>query len=182
MERLYLKPADLIFVGGESLFSTVVKFFTRRKGEEPTLMHHVAGMSSRTVVHEALTTVKKSFFTEWKKKHSKYQIWRLKPLTEMQRVRIAGYVIDKEGEVYGAWKLLLHAMDGVLGKINGKENYFFRRILRSEKYPICSWLWAYGYFRKMSYTFGSLPNIVSPDDMHDFVKKSPDWECIYSNF
>jgi hypothetical protein len=47
-----------------------------------------------------------------------------------------------------------------------------------DRYPICSWLWAYAYERGAGYAGWGEPNAVSPDCMHDHVIKSDDWEMV----
>jgi len=183
MERIpELKPADLLLVGGDWWVSNLIKYFTRYRGEAPTKVHHVAGMISDSTVEEALLTVKKSSFSQWDSKHNYYQIWRNTYLTEEQRNSISKQVRLYTNNFYGSWKLLLHMFDGILGKIFGKDITFFRTFLFINSYPICSWLWAYAYYDVARYKFDYPPYIVSPDDMHDHVKKSEQWELVYEKW
>ena len=61
-----------------------------------------------------------------------------------------------------------------------KEIFLFRRLLKSEKYPICSWVYAYSVYNAVGYQFNNIrPNWVDPDVMHDEMIRSKDWEIIF---
>ena len=191
MERVpKLKPADLLLVGGDWWVSKLIGYFTQYRGEVPTKIHHVAGMISywhagmisHNQVEEALLKVEKSPFSQWDASHNYYQIWRNTYLTEEQRVNIALQVKSYTNNLYGGWKLWFHMMDGILGKIFGKDIFIFRNFLSVKKYPICSWLWSYAYYDVMLYEFGKPANIVSPDDMHDNMKRSEQWKLLYEKW
>jgi hypothetical protein len=49
----------------------------------------------------------------------------------------------------------------------------FRRLTRSDRYPICSWLVACS-FKKAGKTFGVAPGAASPDDIWDFCTRETD--------
>jgi hypothetical protein len=65
-------------------------------------------------------------------------------------------------------------MDRLIG---GK--YFFRRLGRVKRYPICSFLVADAY-QAYGYDFGVSVYAAQPDDIWDYVTENPDiYEVIY---
>ncbi len=177
-----LKPADLLLVGGDWWISDLIKFFTTYKGETPSKIHHIAGTISRSATMEALLTVERNSFYNWDEKHKYYQVWRNKNLSNEERFKVVNYVKAQAHNFYGFWKLFFHAFDGILGKIYGKDIFWARKVLTTEKYPICSWLWAFAYYYAANISFGKPPNVVSPDDIYDYIKNSDDWYLIYEKW
>lgn len=173
------EPCDLVFVSGNSWLSKLIKFFTRHGGEPPTKITHIAGFDTPSTIIEASLKVKKTDVKKWDKKHKYYEVWRNLNISYEEKTKIVKYVRDYENNFYGWQKLFFHMLDGILGKIFNKEIFLFRKLLFIEKYPICSWLWAYGYKDGYDYEFGNKPNVVSPDDMYDFVIKNDDWIKIF---
>ena len=171
-------PGDLIFVRSSTILGSIIRWFTRSKNEEKTYANHVAGMGFSGILIEALITVVSSSFLEWKKYNHRFEIWRNKDLSDSTRAVIAHYVDQQIGRKYGFLKLGLHAGDAILAKLLGNNPYFFRRLAFVNRYPICSWLWAYAYF-KGGIKLGGSPNSLSPDDMYDYVKTDIVWELIY---
>jgi hypothetical protein len=81
-----------------------------------------------------------------------------------------------EGKQYAFWEITFHALDRIMN-----NSYFFRRLIKHDDYPICSWLVAYVYDRILSYHFNDLsPNAAQPDDILDDCVDC-DWEFIWAD-
>lgn len=174
------ETGDIIFVSGKSWFKNAIAWFSRSPGEEKTYAKHIAGIKTPDIVSEAVTKVKETPTNKWIRQNKKFEVWRYKPLTEQDKEKIYNYIDNKKGSIYGGWKLFFFAGDFLLSKVFRHDNfYFFRRALFLEKFPICSWLWAYAY-DTIGYRFDERdPNSLDPDTMHDIVKVDTDWEMIY---
>lgn len=173
------EAGDIICVSGKSVFKNLISWFSRAPGEEKTYAKHIAGVSDKNTITEALSTVKSTKTEEWMPLHKKFEVWRLRTLNKNKRRDIKEYVRNKEGSIYGGWKLFLFGGDFLLTKIFRKDVYLFRRIGFSERFPICSWLWAYAY-DTINYRFdGKDPNYLDPDTMHDIIIKNEKWILVY---
>ena len=165
------RPADLIFVRSATALGWAIRWFERAMGEPQSWTNHVAGIGKSDNVIEAQTRVITSPFEEWRVGKD-YQIWRTTDLDDEGRMVVADYAERQIGRRYGYGKLIPHLLDGLLSKVAGGSPYVFRRMLFGDKYPICSWVWAYAYHEK-GLDFGSSPRKVSPDDQLDFVIEHP---------
>jgi len=76
------------------------------------------------------------------------------------------------GKSHGYVKAVAHFLDWVL-----LGAYVFRRMARSKRYPICSWLVA-DAFKTAGKHFGVAPGAASPDDIWDFMQAH--YETIHS--
>ena len=174
-----LRPGDIVFERSESWFGRAIRWFTRGRYEPPTRINHVGMIvsgrrSGEAEVVEALWRVVKRPLS---KMTGAIEVWGLdggpwqeKALSE----KAESYI----GRRYGWWKLIAHLIDCLLTKIRGREVYWLRRLLRLDEYPICSWLVAYAYqtiFPKDVHAFGIPAHLVTPDDIHDCVKKAAGW-------
>ena len=99
-------------------------------------------------------------------------IVRPKNIPRDVRVSIARVALGYTDRKYGWWKLALHFGDKLL---NGA--YFFRRLARWKKYPICSFVVADSYAAK-GYTFGVAPGEAQPDDIWDYVMNSDNYTVV----
>jgi hypothetical protein len=175
------KPGDVIFYDDNSIMAWLIKFFTQSPGEEKSFSEHVAGMVDDTNLIEAWFYVRKRPVAV-DKEHRAMQVFRyVGPMPVADMSPVVAKAEDYLGRVYGVMKLFTHLADALLVKIFKKEIYFFRKLNHRDKYPICSWLWAFAYYKGFNgYEFGCPPEGASPDDMHDFVKESSDWEMVFS--
>lgn len=174
------QTADLIFYKRRSLLGRLILYFTRSPGEEKSYASHVAGLVTPTTLLESvLTTIKRPFDIT---KESRLEIYRYKgpvPVDDFD-YQVAAKANEYHGTTYGFGKVITHFLDALLVKLFKKEIYFFRRINNLDRYPICSWVWAYAYHRVLNgYEFGVEPKYATPDDMHDYVKNSVEWELVY---
>jgi hypothetical protein len=174
------KPSDLVFFTGTSILSKLILWFTRSPGEPKSYASHVGGVLVPYTLLEALIKVEKTPFDP--ENYTDFEIWRCNSLSEDDAINISSKANEYFGRSYGFLKLLTHGMDALLTKVFRKEIFFFRKLNHKDRYPICSWVWAFAFNRAYyGYTFGIDPEYATPDDMHDFVKSDSDWELVYKN-
>lgn len=178
-----LRPGDIVCERSPGWLGAAVRWFTQGRYEPPTRINHVAvvvkgGSPEEAEVIEALWRVVRRPLSMTR---GEVEIWRLRGNTE-RTLLAAAYAMRYFGESYGWWKIVPHLIDALLIKITGREVYLFRRLLFLDRYPICSWVVAWAYYRAFrgSCTFGVPPSAATPDDIHDFVSNSPDWELVYA--
>ena len=178
----YLKPGDVVLTRGRSLISRLIRLCTRRLGETRTRVNHVGIVVQRgglleVEMIEALERVRRHPLAKrYAGSGDEVAVYRCRPLTELQRLKIADCALDFEGRKYGYLKIALHLGDWIL-----QGAYVFRRLGRMKRYPICSWLVAHAYARgyRPGRSFGVKPGAASPDDIWDHVTGRPDeWEQI----
>lgn len=158
-----LMPADIVLVRGRGWAPRLIRKLTRSPGEAPSRVTHCAIAVTSQHVVEALFprgVVLRSYRAG--------QVYRPRRLSEEERVRINQRARSHLGEPYGWGKIILHALDGLLGGI-----YFFRRAALVGRWPICSWIVADAYASE-GYMFGVPPQAATPDDIADFVTKRTD--------
>jgi len=173
-----LQPADLIFYRTSSWLGKTIRWFTRSRKEEETYSNHVAGMiNERELIEADFKAIRREINLPIEL--GRFQIWRNTFLTNEQRVAIANKAIEYQGKSYGYSKLITHMMDAFLNKIFSTEIFFFRKLNHIDNYPICSWIWTFPYFKAAKIKFGIEPEYATPDDMHDYIKKSYTWIKIY---
>lgn len=175
--RRIVEPGDVICEKGDSGISRLIRFFTRHRGEPRTYSNHSAVVGTKDNVVEALTKVTSSDLAEWPFPHE-FEIWRKVGLGKLARHTIAAEAESFEGQIYGALKIVPHAVDGLLGKFFGREVYLFRPLIGIKRFPICSWLVSWSYWTVSKYEFGVEPHRADPDHIHDHVSKSPLWRQV----
>jgi len=180
MDKYIPMPADLIFTSSPKLLGKLIGWFSQSRDEDKTYARHEAGIGLNNNVVEALTTVVSTPWLDWQPDCS-FEVWRNYGINPKDREIIAGYAEDQIGRKYGYAKLILHALDCMVGKISGGSPYIFRRLAFMDNYPICSWLWAYAY-NQISLWFGGSPRKVSPDDKLDYISNSPTWKMVYKYY
>jgi len=175
------KPADLIFFKTESHLGKLIRFFTKSPWEGETFANHIAGVDSPGYLIEAMVkTIKRPFNVNTES--DLIEIYRYQgPIPwETLYEDVVKKANEYLGRTYGFGKLITHMLDALLVKIFKKEIFFFRKINHTDRYPICSWIWAFAYNRCLNgYEFGVSPEYATPDDMHDFVKTSTEWKLVY---
>lgn len=175
------EPADLIFFKSRSLLGRLIRYFSTTPGEEKTFPNHVGGFSDPHNIIEALfKTIKRPFNVNDEK--DRMEIYRYRGPIPFEDLNV---VVDKAddyiGRTYGFGKLITHMLDAIIVKIIKKEVFFFRKINHLDRYPICSWVWAFAYYIASGghINFGVPPEYATPDDMHDHVKLSDEWDLVY---
>jgi RimJ/RimL family protein N-acetyltransferase len=153
-----LREADIVMVRGKSWASRLIAELTRSPGEAPTRVTHVALCIAPDEIIEA----------QWggvrRCRYYGGDVYRPINLKREERKKIAAYAKRYDGARYGYGKIVLHALDGLLGGI-----YFFRRLAFVKRWPICSWLVAESYASE-GYMFGVPTGAATPDDIDDFVR------------
>jgi len=184
--RLFLQPGDIFCSKSSSLLGKLIRFGTKNRGEERTKVNHVGNIVSpgsilKAEVVEALTTVvRHNLYDAYGPPcKEKVIIFRHRTTTLIENELIARKAMSYVGKKYGWFKLVTHAGDCLLGKITGKDLFFFRRITRSDRYPICSWVTEHAE-HEVGRSFGKPLGSTTPDDIHDYCMGHPDeFEVIY---
>lgn len=172
-----IEPADIIFQHSHSFLGKAIRFFTRGRREPKTYANHVAITSADRQVIESLSRVKKTPYWKWCK-NKDYQVYHFLEMDMEQRIAIANDAERHVGDLYGGFKLIPQAIDGLLSKVWFSEVTLARRFSRwrsGESGNICSTLVAWAYHDESDIVFDGHPAVVNPDQMHDYVKKSPEW-------
>lgn len=171
--------ADLIFVTSKKgLLKRAIAWLTESKGESPSKAVHVAAETDMNSVIEALLVVKTTPLKEWKSDHKDYEVWRNVGWSSNDAQAVCDVLWEYQGKPYGFWKLLIIALDLIIGKFWGKGVFIFRRLLFSNSWPICSWIYTYAAFSAIGYRFGIDPHLTDPDQMRDFCLGSQDWKIV----
>jgi len=170
-------PGDIIFCKSSSVLGWLIRWAERRRNEPKSYANHTAGIGSDKNVVEAVSRVASTDWLAWTKKHKHFEVWRYKSFTPSQRIAVARAAEIYLDRKYGWWKLFIHLGDSIISKVTGKDAFFFRRVLHVKKYPICSWVWAWAYYRQGVF-FGTDPAYADPDGQHDHVQASDDWKMV----
>lgn len=172
-------PGDIVLTKSKEWYGWLIRWGNQYTGEEKTVCNHVGVGEDKVYFIEALwTTVRTMWANLQYEPKDTWEVWRHKSLTDEQRIAVAEKAREYLGRKYGWWKIGLHGIDGILGKIFCTDVYLFRRIGFMDKYPICSWLAAFAYKKAIGYEFGVDPERAAPDDIRDWVSTHGDWEKI----
>lgn len=174
-----LQTGDVIHVQSRGILSKLVRFFSRANKEEKSWASHsamVLRVSNQIEIIEALAKTVIRPITAYKGKKAKLLICR-KPdgIEQGQQQKMIVKAEYYEGKIYGFWEIAFHALDRLLN-----NSYVFRRLIKDDDYPICSWLVAYVYYKVLGYKFGTEPNAAQPDDILDHCVKS-NWDFIWAD-
>jgi len=175
-----LEPGDFFLTRGAGLLSRLIRLFTRSIGESRTMINHVGvivegGSPSTAVGVEALSQVvrHKLWSRYGPRTRQQVAIYRPVNLTPDQTALVVSTAEGYVGRKYGYLKIVAHLLDWLFLGV-----YFFRRLVRMDDYPICSWLVAHA-FLKAGKTFGVPAGAASPDDIWDFVNGEPEkYRCV----
>lgn len=175
---------DIVLVSGTAWISRKIKKLSRRKGEAPTRISHVGyivqgGSLKETMIAEAITGGFKVrfLFDSYKGTGSKITLVRDLTMTESSAIleRKEFNQLNDASRGYGWGKIGLQAGDAWATKLlrrRKKDIYFFRRMGRMKKWPICSYVVACikGAAGK---SFGVEVGQAQPDDIDDFIETHP---------
>lgn len=174
-----LQVGDIIQVYGSGLLPRLIRRFTRRREEGPTWASHTAMVLTAdpaVILIEARLQVGVRTLAAYGRTRQPLVIHRIPDgLTTQQERDLCTKALDYEGRWYGFLKLFAHAFDYAIGGV-----YLFRRLARSDRYPICSWVVAYVYQRKLGLKFGVEPNAASPDDILDYCVQEG-WQLVWAD-
>lgn len=175
MSIIKVKKGDIVFVKGNKIVSKAIKFITRSIGEEKTLISHVGIIDSNGTIDdcfliEALSTVKRNLLSSQYGNETgiEYAIYRCNELMYWQRCSLVEKARSYIGKRYGYLKIVAHALDHLFN-----NKYVFRKLLKMDDYPICSWLVAHCY-EYVGISFGIDANAATPDDIWDYVVSHKD--------
>jgi hypothetical protein len=172
---VHFLPCDILFSRGEAFISKGIRFCTRSRGEERTIINHVGaivtpGNAYRAQLIEALWTVKKH--TVWEgygNSNDRVAVYRPMGLTIEQYGKIITSLNNKEGNWYGLHKIPLHFLDWLM--FNGRN--VTRKVARYLPLEECSGVVA-GAWSDGGLDFGVKPYSATPDDIWDFCVENPD--------
>ena len=175
----FLQTGDIIHVLSRGLLSKLIRFFSRADEEGPSWASHsamVLRVGEEIEIIEALTKTVIRPITAYKGTKAKLLVCRkpggLDTQNKQKMIEKAKYY---KGKPYGYLKIVCHALDRFFD-----NRYVFRRLIKVDNYPICSWLVAYVYDRVISYQFGVPPNAAQPDDILDHCVDC-DWEFVWAD-
>jgi len=174
-----LQTGDIIHVQNRGILSKLILFFSRAWKEEPSWASHTAmvlRVGEEVEIIEALWKTVIRPITAYKGIKSKLLVCR-KPggIDQEQQQKMIEKAEYYKGKTYGYYKIALHILDRLLN-----NRYVFRRLIKDNEYPICSWLVAYVYDRILGYRFGVEPNAAQPDDILDHCLDC-DWDFIWAD-
>ena len=174
-----LEVGDVVHVQGRGLLGGAVRFFSRGWKERPSWASHsamVLRVGEEVEIIEALWKTVIRPITAYRGKKSRLLVCR-KPggIDDEKREEMVKKAEYYEGKPYGFWEIAFHALDRLVNNA-----YFFRRLIKDDDYPICSWLVAYVYDRVLGYRFGTPPNAAQPDDILDHCVDY-DWEFVWAD-
>lgn len=167
-----LEVGDVVHVRGKGFASRAIRWFTRAMGEERSWASHTAVVlrvdPEGTLIEAVdLKSVQVRPLRIYHGTGARLLATRIPGgLTTPQKEALAAKLLEYKDRRYGALKIVLHALDRLLDNA-----YFFRR-LSGDRYPICSWLAAFGYDRVLGYRFGCEPDAAQPDDILDHCMRT----------
>jgi hypothetical protein len=169
-----LQPCDIFLVRGTGLVSRLIRFFSRGIGESRTIVNHAGlvvagGDVQQAVVVEAVRFVRRRrLWAGYGSGSDQVAVFRPLNLTPDEAAKVVAAAESYVGRQYGYVMIAAHALDWFFF-----HAYLFRRLIRSDNYPICSWVVASAY-AKAGKNFDVAPGEAEPDDIWDFVTNQPD--------
>ena len=170
-----LHPADIFLSRSDTLLGKLIRVFTRAIGERRTEVNHVGvvvegGDVEKAVVVEALAFVERHPLWSRFGGSRKHQVavYRPKAISDADVATIVKSAEDDVGQEYGHLMIAAHLLDRLFLGV-----YFFRRMVRAEDYPICSWVVAWAY-QKTGRGFGVPAAAADPDDIWDYIQSHRD--------
>lgn len=174
MREPILYPGDVMMTRGTKWVSRAIRRMTQRKGEPPSIVNHVGiivegGTIQRALVVEAVSRVRRVAIGEaYRDGKTRVAIARPLNLTGKQIAQLCSRAEGYVGRKYGYGKIVAHLGDALLG-----GRVYFRRLVKADERPMCSWLVAQ-CFAEIGLHFGVDARLANPDDILDFVADNPD--------
>ena len=184
--KIQLEPADIVLVRSPGFFGKAIRWFSRHKGESKTVVNHTllverggyfAGRYAYTIIDTLWTVYRRSLYCY---DNSSYEIMivRDKSLTEKERLTITSKARSYLGAVYSPFKIALHVVDKLLGKIMGKEVVLFSQF-GFGGLVICNQVVAMSYSAAGKH-FDRPPQSADPDHLYDYVLSHPEkYEIVF---
>jgi uncharacterized protein YycO len=175
-------PGDVVLFASNSILSKGLKFFqTKPNDHTVTWTNHVGIAVNELQLVEARKEVELNNL-EQRAKEEPMMIARISSLNNRERELLAKYALKQIGKPYGYTKILGHLLDYYVSKFTGKDAYAFRKLLKSNRYPICSWVVAWAYSEVLGLEFNDVPPAYcQPDDIADdiLIRNSTQWQLMY---
>jgi hypothetical protein len=173
------RPADIVLTRSFGWASKLIRFGTQRRGESKSVVSH-AGLildGSGTLIEAIFAGVQIHELERcYRGRDDLVSIWRPINISAEERQQICDRATAYNGSTYGYGKIVLHALDGLLGKLGIPP--VFKRMGGLDDFPICSYLVAKSY-AEVGLFFGVSAKLASPDDIWDFVNCNPSrYTCI----
>ena len=175
-----LLPGDIVLTRSRrGWLGVVIRAFTRRPADDAYYNHVglivTAGDEHRAQLVEALWRVRRGplwslYGPPAGRKRPEIGVFRLCDAAPYHRELAADVAETFVGRRYGWWKLLAHAIDRWLSMNAGHEVFAARRLLRWDRFPICSYLVAEAW-AEAGVSFDVPPGAADPDHIHDYVQR-----------
>lgn len=174
---------DIVLTRARSLIGRLIRRFQTSKSDTTkTVFNHVGIMKNSTDIIEAVHRVRvNDLERKYSKKKEDILIARFSRLTTQERIAVRNKANYYVGKKYGYFKIGFHYLDYLLGRMRGRDVFFFRKIPHSHKYPICSWLAAWAY-NAVGISFKGLKReYCQPDDIADeiLIINKANWRIIF---
>ena len=179
MEPNILEVGDVVHVQGDSVFSKIIRWFSQSSNESRTWSSHTGLVLEVGSIIKVIDTVGVRVavrpIQSYQNEKSKVLVSPVPGgLSFQQKEMLVVKALEYRGRMYGIFKLFAHALDRLFD-----NRYVFRRNIRMDKYPICSWIVAYVYKRVLGLLFGCPPNAAQPDDILDYCMRFR-WTNVWS--
>ncbi len=176
-DDLYLLSCDIVLVSQKnSWLSRQIRRFSTSPSDKTKTKYSHAAMVYRPYHHEIIEALAGGVkITNLKRyaKGYKIMIARRLDLTDADQFMITNKAYSFIGKKYGFIKLAGHLGDYYLSWLRKKDVFFFRKMTRSKKYVICSWVVAFAYFTRKFLFNNVKPEYCQPDDIADEIEKNP---------
>jgi hypothetical protein len=181
------EKGDVILFRGNALLSKLIRRFSTTPSDKlPTIFNHVGiAVGTYSMVEAMSKVVVSSIARRATEEGQQVMIARLVGTVLTERDSLSFWATNQVGRKYGWVKVIEHLGDYWLSKMRGKDVYFFRRLHGTGRYPICSWLVGFDYFKNVGhFRFNGIqPEYCTPDDIGDDILegKRGRWEIVYCN-
>jgi len=168
-----LIPADIILTRGYSPYAYGIRFFTRSRKESKSIVNHACIVEREVKENEyniidiGCRVYKRSLY-DYDDGKTGVIICRDITLKKKERLEMIMYARRYLGRLYSPLKVIGQLLDGVLGKITGKNHTWITDKLSTDWLIICSYVVAKAYAYKKRF-FGLDAGVADPDDMLDFI-------------
>jgi hypothetical protein len=167
------RPADIVLTRSSGWAGKLIRFGTQQRGEGRSMVSH-AGLildGSGTLIEAIFAGVQIHDLERcYQGREDLVSIWRPINISADERQQICDRATTYNGDTYGYGKIVLHTLDGLLGKLGIPP--VFKRLSWLDDFPICSYLVAQAY-ADIGFEFGVSAKLASPDDIWDFVNCNP---------
>jgi hypothetical protein len=174
-DHITTRFGDVVPMRGHGPISAPILWATRHRGEQPSKASHLAfvyqgGPLRSTIVQEATgwRVQRRNLWDTRAGTTTEVAIFRPLNLTPGIERRMRERADKTLGRVYGFGKLPLHLVDGLLGKLVGRDVYFARRAAITAM-EICSYD-TINVFGAGGLDFGVSKRRGTPDDCLDFIE------------